>query len=149
MGVMVSLFDHNLNQNKTDYTDILDTINDGDYNVLHLKQKDELKFLVGNIVMNDDFINTPLFNDIEEVSNNHPSDIIFSDDNSTSDNNKELFNINDVEKKHIEQYINSDDELKPESSPCYIINEEEKHIPELVLNNSPKKKKNKKKKKKN
>jgi hypothetical protein len=149
MGVMVSLFDHNLNQNKTDYTDILDTINDGDYNVLHLKQKDELKFLVGNIVMNDDFINTPLFNNIEEVSNNHPSDIIFSDDNSTSDNNKELFNINDVEKKHIEQYINSDDELKPESSPCYIINEEEKHIPELVLNNSPKKKKNKKKKKKN
>jgi hypothetical protein len=138
MGVIVSLFDNN--QNITDYTDVLDTINDGDYNVLHLKQKDELKILVGNIVMNDDFINTPL-NDIDHI--------FFSNDNSTSNKNTHEFVINDVEKKHIEQYINSDDEIKPESSPSSVICEENKYIPELVLNNSPKKKKNKKKKKKN
>lgn len=169
MGAMVSFFDTKLNQNKTDYTDIIDTINDGDYNVLHLKQ-DKLKILVGNIVMNDDLINTP-FDDIE-VSKNYP---------------------NDIEKKQIEKYINSDDdEHKPsteskedepdlisppsteskEDKPASkentdsIISEEDKHIPELFLNNSPSsiileedkhipelvlnsKKKNKKKKKKN
>ena len=162
---MVSLFGTTLNH-KTDYTDVIDTINDGDYNVLHLKHKNEPKILAGNIVMNDDLINTP-FNDIE-VSKNHPNNIFFSND--MIEHSKHEFYINNVEKKQIEQYINSDDNIKPPSSiiseednsPSYIILEEDKHIPELFLNNSPssiipelflnstpKKNKNKKKKKKN
>jgi len=176
---MVSFFDAKLNQNKTDYTDVIDTINDGDYNVLHLKQKDKLKILVGNIVMNDDLINTP-FDDIE-VSKNYPNNIFFSND--MIEHSKKEFYIN--KKKQIEQYINSDDNIKPEFFPSSIVEqdkhipelflnnshssiilEEDKHIPELVLNNSPSsiilkedkhipelvlnsKKKNKKKKKKN
>ena len=162
MGVMISLFDTTLNHNKTDYTDVIDTINDGDYNVLHLKHKNEPKILVGNIVMNDDLINTP-FNDIE-VSKNHPNNIFFSND--MIEHSKQEFYINKVE---IEQYLEEDKhipELFLNNSPSSIILKEDKHIPELFLNNSPSsiilkedkhipelvlnsKKKNKKKKKKN